>query len=118
MDEEMDLEQAHEFYKNPENLIPAGPARRPQRPAGKSGLVPVRFPQDMIAAVRRLAGQDDVTVSSWIRQVVAKEIKRRQPALTATAGDAPDLDIRLDGLPGTGATSATTQPKIMQLVTC
>jgi len=48
-------------------------------------MVPVRFPEDMITAVKGLASQDSVTVSTWIRRLVAKEIQRRQPPATATA---------------------------------
>ena len=45
-----------------------------------SATVPVRFPQSIIEAVKRLADQDGVTVSSWIRRLVTREVMRRQPA--------------------------------------
>ena len=115
MGDEMDLEQAHEFYKDPANLVPAGPGRRPKRPAALNGMVPVRFPQDMIAAVRRLADQDGMTVSSWIRQLVAKELKRREPPVTATTAGKPIVGVRIEGSPQADLTSGTIQP---QLVAC
>jgi hypothetical protein len=40
--------------------------------------VPVRFPPEMIEAVKTLADQDGMTVSSWIRQVIRLEIQRRE----------------------------------------
>ena len=112
MGDEMDLEQAHEFYKDPANLVPAGPGRRPKRPAALNGMVPVRFPQDMIAAVRRLANQDGMTVSSWIRRVVAKEIKRREPPVTLTIAVNPVLDVEIEGSPGSLSTAGTGHPEL------
>ncbi len=75
----MDENQEHEFYRNPANQVPAGPAYRRQ---GRrlSATVPVRFPQSLIDAVKRLADRDGVTVSSWIRKLVTREVMRRQPA--------------------------------------
>src|SRR5262245_43857425 len=58
MADEIDLERAHEFYKDPANLVPAGPGRRPKRPAAMSGLVPVRFTKEMIIAVNGVASQE------------------------------------------------------------
>ena len=59
----MDARQAQEFYADPENQVPAGQA---YRRAGRrlSATVPVRFPQAIIDAVKRLADRDGVTVSS------------------------------------------------------
>lgn len=93
----MDDRQAHEFYADPTNQVPAGPA---YRRAGRrlSATVPVRFPQAVIDAVKRLADRDGVTVSSWIRRVVIREVMRRQP--TAVTG--PSQPTRFEAL--------TTQP--------
>jgi len=44
----------------------------------------VRFPPSVIDAVKRLADRDGVTVSSWIRRLVIREVMRRQP--TAVTG--------------------------------
>lgn len=91
-------DMTEDFYQDPEHLAPAGPARRRQRPI-MSGMVPVRFPQDMIAAVKRFAGQDGMTVSNWIRRLVMKEIERRQPPATATTPTIPHPDIQLQPPP-------------------
>ena len=76
-----DDEAAARRYADPENLTPAGPAlpttRGPRRNLGKH--VPVRFTADLIAAVKRLADVDGMTVSTWIRTVVSREVDRRQP---------------------------------------
>ena len=50
-----------------DHLAVAGPGEQPPQPL-KSGLIPVRFTPDMIAAVKRVASQDGVTVSTWIRR--------------------------------------------------
>lgn len=101
--------QAYEFYADPANQVPAGPARQRQ---GRrlSTTVPVRFPQDLIEAVKRLAARDGVTVSSWIRQLVTNEVKRRQPPeVTTTASEviryvATDKDpVRSETASGVGS---------------
>jgi hypothetical protein len=80
----MDERQAYEFYKDPANQVPAGPVQRRQG-RRMSATVPVRFPQDVIEAVKRLAAHDGLTVSSWIRRVVSKEVQRRQPPVVRTS---------------------------------
>lgn len=89
----MDVRQAHEFYTDPENQVPAGQAR--QRMGRRlSATVPVRFPQAVIDAVKRLADRDGVTVSSWIRRVVMHEVMRRQPAaVTGPSRRPPAFEI-------------------------
>lgn len=84
--------QAHEFYKDPEHLAASGPGQRRRRPM-KSGMIPVRFSPDMIIAVKRFASQDGVTVSTWIRRLVGRELQRRQPSATAVASEAPSVQF-------------------------
>jgi hypothetical protein len=77
------------FYADPKNQQTTG---RAVRRAGKalSTHVPVRFSPDMIAAVKRLADRDHMTVSAWIRRVVAREIERRlQPETRLDPTEAP-----------------------------
>jgi len=64
-----------DFYDDPEHQMPAGPAQRRQRPI-KSTTVPVRFAPDTIEAVRHIASRDGLTVSGWIRRLVARELQR------------------------------------------
>lgn len=64
-----------EFYADPANQVPAGPAQRrkaPRRPL--TGHVPVRFDEKTIAAVKQRAEAEGMTVSAWIRRLVAREL--------------------------------------------
>ena len=70
----MTPEQEHEFYARPENQLPQGPARR--RQDGRlTAIVPVRFPPELLAEVRRRAEADDRSLSSWIRRAVEHELR-------------------------------------------
>lgn len=110
----MDEDQAYEFYGDPANQVPAGPT---YRRAGRrlSATVPVRFPQAMIDAVKRLANRDGVTVSSWIRRLVAREVMRRQPADVTMASSYP---VRYEGWTPQNTSPATigaAAPKQLEL---
>ena len=74
MDTRMTTDEEYEFYARPENQEPQGPARR-RRPR-LSAPVPVRFPPELLAEVRRAADADDRSVSSWIRRAVEHELRR------------------------------------------
>ena len=69
----MTPEEERDFYARPENQKPQGPPvrRRPRL----TEVVPVRFPPQTVDDVRRLAGADDRSVSSWIRRAVDKELE-------------------------------------------
>ena len=88
----MDMRRAQEYYADPANQVPAGPAR--QRSGRRlSATVPVRFPQAVIDSVKRLADHDGVTVSSWIRRVVMREVMRRQPAAVTAPSQPAQFEI-------------------------
>jgi predicted HicB family RNase H-like nuclease len=70
----MTRDEEHEFYSRSENQEPQGPPRR--RRARLTEMVPVRFPPETLADVRRRAGEDDRSVSSWIRRAVENELQR------------------------------------------
>ncbi len=80
----MDDKALRDLYADAAHQDPAGPARGRQ---GKrlSSHVPVRFSPEMITAVKRLADQDGTSVSTWIRNVVEREVHRRLPPATALA---------------------------------
>jgi hypothetical protein len=112
----MDARQAQEFYADPENQVPAGQA---YRRAGRrlSATVPVRFPQAIIDSVRRLADYDGVTVSSWIRRLVIREVMRRQPAaVTAPSQPARFEELTLPSQPS--STDAQVAPDRRLEVEC
>jgi hypothetical protein len=98
----MDPTEAQQFYADPENQVPAGQAYRRTGPR-LSATVPVRFPQAVIDAVKRLADRDGVTVSSWIRRLVTEEMMRRQPAAVTEPSQVP----RFESLTGANLGSAT-----------
>lgn len=87
----MNHEEVHAFYSNPEHLEAAGPGQRRERPM-KTVMTPIRFAPEMIAAVKRFASEDGMTVSTWIRGIIAREIQRRQPPATS-AGPAPQPQL-------------------------
>jgi hypothetical protein len=98
----MDPIEAQEFYADPENQVPAGQAYR-RTGRRLSGTVPVRFPQAVIDAVKRLADRDGVTVSSWIRRLVINEVMRRQPVAVTSIS----LPLRFETLEGSSQPAAT-----------
>jgi predicted HicB family RNase H-like nuclease len=68
----MTRDEEYEFYTKPENQEPQGPPRR--RRSKLTELVPVRFPPETLREIRQRAGEDDRSVSSWIRQAVEHEL--------------------------------------------
>jgi predicted HicB family RNase H-like nuclease len=69
----MTRQEEHDFYADPENQTPQGPARR--RSSKLTELVPVRFPPDTLAKIRDAADADDRSVSAWIRRAVDHELE-------------------------------------------
>lgn len=72
--QQMTPEQEYEYFADPVNQKPQGPARRRRSPL--STPVPVRFPADLLEDVRRAAEADDRSVSAWIRRAVEHELSR------------------------------------------
>lgn len=70
----MDRESEYDFYSDPRNQEPQGPAMK--RRARYTEIVPVRLEQATIEEIRHRAGQDDRSVSSWIRRAVQRELER------------------------------------------
>lgn len=82
-----------EFYADPANQVPTGPAQRrkaPRRPL--TGHVPVRFDDKTIAAVKERAEAEGMTVSAWIRRLVARELS---PVETPTSGSDDAVVVRV-----------------------
>lgn len=75
----MNEENLANYYANPENRRIAGPPRRREASPQLSNHVSIRFAPAVMAWVRVLAGRDGVTVGSWIRAVVEREVERRLP---------------------------------------
>jgi hypothetical protein len=66
------------------NNYPEKPAPGPRARAGQARLltshVPIRFRPQTIERAKLIAERDGMTVSSWIRTVVEREVERRMPA--------------------------------------
>lgn len=72
----MSAEDEHAFYADPDHQVPQGPAVRRRARSAMGDPVPVRFPPDLLEAVRDRAAADDRSVSSWIRRAVEHELTR------------------------------------------
>jgi hypothetical protein len=71
------------YYDDPEHIQLTGtPRKRSGQPSRLTTHVPVRFSATVIERVKELATADGKTVSSWIRDVVEKEILRREQPRT------------------------------------
>jgi hypothetical protein len=75
----MTEEEAYEFYKNPDNLTTTGRVYEVPKSV-LSRHVPIRFRPQTIAKAKAIAQRDGMTVSSWIRGVIEREVERRMPA--------------------------------------
>lgn len=84
--------RSFEHYEKPAHREPAaGPASKlpkPPRP-GLTEYVPIRLSADTMAAVRERAHAEGVSVSSWIRRLIAREL---------TGADPDDLAARVGAL--------------------
>ena len=69
----MTRQQERDFFANPDNQTPQGPARR--RNSKLSELVPVRFAPETLAKIRDAADADDRSVSAWIRRAVERQLE-------------------------------------------
>jgi hypothetical protein len=79
----MSDEGAFEHYKDAANRTPASGTYRVPKSA-LSRHVPIRFRPLTIAKAKVIAERDGMTVSSWIRSVVEREVERRMPASPET----------------------------------
>jgi len=73
----MDDREAYEFYADPANLVPAGPARRRRRPP-KTAILSVRIDPARRAAIERIADAWGLDVSDWVRGALRREEYRHR----------------------------------------
>ena len=77
---------AAQYYEDPANLQVAGPPQRLGRTGAQlSNHIPIRFSAAAIAKVKYLADEDGLTVSSWVRRLVERELERRLSSRNATS---------------------------------
>lgn len=106
---------AYAYYADPENREPIGEGRRRERPA-MSSHVPVRFPPEMVAEVKHVAREDRKTVSSWIRDVVERELRRRRPQYPRTGSLVREEGLKMHGWEEHAAQSRTGQYEALNAV--
>lgn len=68
----MTPDQEYDYYLQPDNQEPQGPARR--RQSRLSEMVPVRFTPELLDQIRQRAEADDRSLSSWIRRAAEHEL--------------------------------------------
>ena len=111
-------EEAAEFYADPANQAPGIAGGKRSRPA-LSSHVPVRFRPEIIEQVRIVAERDGVTVSTWIRSVVARAVTARlaQIAPSQTIAALPQkIETQFEGVaPGT-MTKPFNEPQVSKAV--
>jgi hypothetical protein len=70
---------------SPEKSAPVGPRARAGQARLLTSHVPIRFRPQTIERAKLIAERDGMTVSSWIRTVVEREVERRMPASPHTS---------------------------------
>jgi hypothetical protein len=73
----------------------------PRARAGQARLltthVPIRFRPQTIEKAKVIAERDGMTVSSWIRGVVEREVERRMPASPQTHASGSGITLHITG---------------------
>ena len=77
--------------------------------SGGKPVVSVRFPPDLAAAARQLAGHDGMNLSAWVRKLLGTEVGRRDGKCPA-CGQEVHADADVAG--GTGTPGGTTPKEI------
>lgn len=86
MGQKYDDEKAAEFYADPANRSSAGRKPTRRKAQGLTTHVPIRFRPESIEAIKRLAHEDGMTVSGWVRLLCEREIEARTPSWPFTIG--------------------------------
>ena len=90
-------DDVYSYYDDDRNVDVAGPAVEPPRRGRLSSHLPVRFSPAVLASARQLAVEDGMSISSWIRWLVEREIMRRTPA--STKPSVSDWTFEITGSP-------------------
>lgn len=93
----MDDREAYEFYADPANLAISGPGRKR---AGQrlTSMTAVRFAPEVIEAVKERAFGEGVTVGSWIRWLVGREITQPRVFELVVEGEAEPVRVPAEAL--------------------
>jgi hypothetical protein len=102
--------EAYEFYLDPEHLKPVGPGRRPKR-RPLANMTAVRFTPEAIEAVKAVAHKEGITVSSWIRRLVQRELEAPETVEMTVEGLPEPLRFPADAV---RAVTAAAMPAILR----
>lgn len=106
-----DDDAAAAYYEDPAHRQLSGRGQRRTQPPGRlTTHVPVRFSAQIIERVKELASVDGKTVSSWIRDVVEREVLRRERS--NTVGIVPTVTWRQ---PPTSSTLSSSDENFEEL---
>ena len=100
------------YYDDPDHRELKGtPRKRSGQPSRLTTHVPIRFSATVIERVKELAAQDGKTVSSWIRDLIEREILRReQPRTVGT-----EATVRWEQRPTPGQMSSTLASSVQDV---
>jgi hypothetical protein len=93
----MDDREAYEYYADPEHRKPTGPPRKRQGQRLTS-MSSVRFAPEVIEAVKAIAFGEGITVGSWIRRLVDREISAPETTEIVVEGLAEPLRVPSDAM--------------------
>ena len=83
---------AAEYYEDPTHRrLTGSPRKRSGQAPRLTTHVPVRFSATVIERVKELAAEDGKSVSSWIRDVVDREVTRNGQRLDQVAAEVSDV---------------------------
>lgn len=86
-------DEAAAYYEDPEHRrSTSSPRKRAGQAPRFTTHVPIRFSATVIERVKELAAEDGKSVSSWIRDVIDREVLRREQP--RTVGTAPIVQWR------------------------
>jgi predicted DNA-binding protein len=105
------------YYEDPEHRKVTGPSRKRAGQAPRlTTHVPIRFSSAVIERVKELASEDGKTVSSWIRDVIDREVLRRGRSRTVGAAATVQWASGSGQLSSTRASGAEDIEELEQLV--
>jgi hypothetical protein len=70
----MDDAEAYEYYADPAHRAITGPGRKRIAPR-LTTMTSVRFAPEVVEAVKGIASEEGITVGSWVRRLVQREIE-------------------------------------------
>lgn len=93
----MDDREAYEFYADPTNRVPARPGRK-RTGQNLASMTSVRFAPEVVEAVKERAFREGVTVGSWIRRLVDREIAEPRVFELAVEGEDEPVPVPAEAL--------------------